>query len=95
MATAPSASTNGNVKQGDSILEILHVKKVYSYTIPSFSAITVKLRHVVIVNDDSSGRISHRQPTLDVFFCEDPSLTSVAVPTKVRVVKACCVLVSE
>ena len=28
------------------IVEILEVKNVYTYTIPSFSAITVRLRHV-------------------------------------------------
>ena len=95
MATVPSSPANDNVEREDTILEILHVKKVYTYTIPSFSAITVKLRHVIIANDDSSGRRSHRQPTLDVFFCEDPLLASVSVPTKVRVVKACCVPVSE
>ena len=94
-ASVPSTpAIDDTFEPEDSILVILRVKEVYSYTIPSFSAITVKLRHVVVANDNSSGLISHNQPTLDVFFREDPVLTSVCVPTKVRVVKACCVPVS-
>ena len=75
---------SNNVEQQDVVLQILHVKEVYTYTIPSISAITVKLRHVIIVNDNLRGRYSHTVPTVDIFFCEGPLLTSVSVPTKVR-----------
>lgn len=76
-------------------LDILAVKEVYTYTIPSFSAVTVRLRHVVVKNyDESIGQQRNVSKTLDVFFCEDEGLTSLKPPVRVKVIRACCIPVS-
>lgn len=73
---------------------LLKVYKSYSYTIPSFSCITLKLRHVQIMseseNDDEPGIIS------DSFFNEEVQLVCPGVlPKQVRISNGCLINVSS
>ena len=67
---------------------VLETKSVYSYTIPSFYAICLKLRHVYARAEDQSGVNFY-----DVFFHEFPGSSSLHVthPAVVRVTNGCIV----
>ena len=54
----------------------------YDYTIPTFSVITVCLRHAVMQIEDEHGQVD----IIDVFFRDDPSL-EVLTPTSVKITK--------
>ncbi len=68
---------------------VLGIKRSYRYTIPSFSAITLNLKHVCIRTDEDEGAVF-----LDVFFNEMPANFSVTVPMQARITSACIVDVS-
>ena len=69
---------------------VLKYGQVYEYTIPSFSVITVVLRHALVQTIEPSG-----QPVLlDIFIREDKSL-SVSLPQELTINEACIVDVSK
>lgn len=82
------------------VLDIMKVGEVFSYTIPSFSVISVQLRRIVISNygrdttDEEIKAHPNASPTLDIFLREDPRFHSLAVPTTIRIIKGCIVPVS-
>ena len=83
---------------GDS-LDILSIGKVFTYTIPSFSVISLRIRHVIISNygrdtDVDAAEIDGASPTLDIFLREDPRFDSLDVPTTIVVFEGCLVPVS-
>ena len=61
----------------------------YDYTIPTFSVITVCLRHAVMQIKDE-----HGVDVIDVFFRDEPSL-EVLTPTSIKITKHCFVDVSN
>ena len=67
-ATPSSRSTPLN-RQDAEVYCIVKFGQTFSYTIPSFSVITVKLRHAVIQHEEN-GLLK----LTDVFFREDQSL---------------------
>ena len=64
---------------------IVKFGQTFSYTIPSFSVITVKLRHAVIQHQEN-GLLK----LTDVFFHEDQSL-NIQTPVSATVSDACVV----
>ena len=82
------------------ILDILQVGEVFSYTIPSFSVISVQLRRIIISNygrettDEEIKDNPDAPSTIDVFLREDSRFNSLVVPTAIRVIDGCIVPVS-
>ena len=74
---------------GDAVHCIVKFGRKYDYTIPSFSVITVSLRHAIMQIEDEHGQVQ----LIDVFFHEDPSL-EVLTPTSVKITKRCSIDVS-
>ncbi len=63
----------------------------YTYTIPSFSSISLKLRHVKIISEDHGGG----EVINDVFFNEEVQLVCPdLLPKRVKITKGCLVDVS-
>ena len=78
--------------QPSQCVTVLSVKESYSYTIPSFSAITMKLRHVEIGVEENG-----QQAVYDSFFHEEHfefGSTQEIVPKPVAIKKGCSVDVS-
>ena len=71
---------------------VLVSKATYLYTIPSFSAISLKLRHMSVRTEDESGVNLY-----DVFFHEFPGCSSLEVthPVVIRVTNGCIVKVKQ
>ena len=72
---------------------VLKVYKLYTYTIPSFCAISLKLRHVQVmsesVNDGDPGVV------YDVFFSEEEqTLSASSFPKQARITNGCTINVS-
>ena len=89
-----SASSEGqSVKsslcsQDDDVYCVLKVGEIYRYTIPSFSVITVYLRHARVQTEDDRGIIN----TLDVFFYDETnSFFNIRIPAEVKVLETCVV----
>ena len=74
---------------GDALHCIIKFGRKYDYTIPSFSVITVSLRHAFMQVENEHGQVQ----LIDVFFRDDPSL-EVQTPISVKVTKHCSVDVS-
>ena len=71
---------------------ILKVGEIYRYTIPSFSVITVYLRHARVQTEDDSGTIS----VLDVFFHDETnSFFDIRLPVEVKVFESCVIQVRQ
>ena len=92
-SSAVSSSTTSDALDGQGANQqdvycIVKFGRTYSYTIPSFSVITVKLRHAVIQYEDN-GLLK----LTDVFFREDPSL-NIQTPVSAMISDACVVDVS-
>lgn len=69
----------------------LDLHKSCEYTIPSFSVVTVSLRHAVVQGHDDEGDLM----VADVFFRNDSSLSAaIRLPQYVRVYDTCFVEVS-
>ena len=70
---------------------VLEAKSSYSYTIPSFYSVCLKLRHVYVRAEEPSGVNLY-----DVFFHEFPGCSSLQVsqPFVVRITNGCIVEVS-
>ena len=67
---------------------VLSVKKSYSYTIPSFAAITLRLRHVLILVEEKSGPANY-----DAFFNEGPDcLNFPEVLPRQALIKTVCLI---
>ena len=69
---------------------VLEAKSLYLYTIPSFCAITLKLKHMYVRAEDETGVNFY-----DVFFHDFPGCSSldVAHPRVARVTNGCIVKV--
>ena len=67
---------------------VLEAKSSYSYTIPSFYAVCLELRHVYVRTENDLGVHFY-----DVFFHEFPGCSSLKVPhpSVVRVTNGCMV----
>ena len=70
------------------LLNVLWAGDIYTYNVPSFSVLTVTLRHVVISFMDQRG-----YQKVDAFMQENPDILTY-VPTSVEVTRACKVEVS-
>lgn len=70
------------------LLNVLWAGDIYAYNVPSFSVLTVTLRHVVISFMDQRG-----YQKVDAFMQENPDILTY-VPTSVEVTRACKVEVS-
>ena len=74
--------------QDDEVYCVLKVGEIYRYTIPSFSVITVYLRHARVQNEDDHGTIH----ILDVFFHDETnSFFNIRVAAEVKVFESCFV----
>ena len=74
--------------QDDDVYCVLKVGEIYRYTIPSFSAITVYLRHAHVQTEDDHGIINF----LDVFFYDETnSFFDIWIPAEVKVFEMCVV----
>ena len=65
---------------------VLKFGDVYKYTVPSFSVVTVYLRHAVVQRCDADGAVEN----FDMFFREDDSLEA-ALPMEATCIEACLV----
>lgn len=85
-------TTPSPVESVDSPAEFCVLKfcKKYRYTIPSFSVITVSLRHVVVQGNNDDGELK----VADIFFRDDDHLLEAQLPQCVRIHDACFVEVS-
>ena len=76
-------------------LELVEIRRQYEYTIPSFSAITVNLRHVVAMHPDYVWEKNKQAlKLLDMFVGDDPVALSGRNSGIIRVLKGCIVNVS-
>lgn len=91
---SPECSSSSSELSGsfpEAVLCVLKFGKLYQYTIPSFSVITVHLRHALAQVKDENGK-----PRLvDFFFRDDDSLNDVLVPVEVEVLQSCNVEVKK
>ena len=76
-------------------LELVEIGRQYEYTIPSFSAITVNLRHVVAMHPDYVWEKNKQAlKLLGMFVGDDPVVLSGRNSGIIRVLKGCIVNVS-
>lgn len=80
---------NSHTQRPEVELCVLKFGEVYEYTIPSFSVITVPLRHAEVQIVDENGDVQ-----LMKFFFKDNSTLGVPLPSKLKVTDACIVEVS-
>ena len=73
-----------------SSLDVVRLGVDFTYTIPSFSAISVSLRQVLFEGVDELNRLVK----YDVFIRDDPSLLNHPIPFSIIVTKSCEVPVS-
>ena len=86
--SSPRSSTpqpDGN----KSLVCVLKYGDTYQYTIPSFSVLSVQLRHAVIQAIERGNPV-----VLDIFISEDP-LLNVSLPHELAIDEACIVDVSS
>ena len=88
-ASSESQSAKSSVcSKDDDVYCVLKVGEVYRYTIPSFSVITVYLRHARVQTEDDRGAVN----VLDVFFHDETnSFFDIRVPAEVKVFESCIV----
>lgn len=74
-------------------VDILHLREIVSYTIPSFTVITVQLRHVVMALCDDEDTVKH----YDAFVNVSPNADCVIPepPATITVTESCNVNVSS
>ena len=72
-------------------MTVLETKTSYLYTIPSFSAITLKLKHIYVRTDEEDGVFF-----FDVFFHEYPRCSRLEVthPRLARITNGCLIEVN-
>lgn len=81
-------------KEPTIFLELLEIGRGYDYTIPSFSAITVNLRHVALHPDYVWDKDKQALKLLDMFVGDDPVALSGRTSGIIKVLKGCIVDVS-
>ena len=81
-----SEDASSSTPFGDTVHCVVKFGRKYDYTIPSFSVITVCLRHAVVQVDDEHGQLK----VMDVFFRDDPSL-EIPTPISAKITKHCIV----
>ena len=82
-----SQDSNHDEEFPDPSLCVLRFGKSYPYTIPSFSVITVQLRHAVVQGINDYGELK----VADVFLKDDLALPSLPTPRPITPKKACYV----
>ena len=79
-------------KQRTILLELLEIGRRYEYTIPSFSAIKVNLRHVVALHPDYVwNKNKQALKLLDMLVGDDPVALSGRNSAIIKVLKGCIV----
>lgn len=72
--------------QDNDVYCILKVGEIYRYTTPSFSAITMYLRHSCVQTEDDRGIIN----VLDIFFHNKTnSFFDIRIPAEVKIFETC------
>ena len=89
--SSESQSVKSSVcSQDEDVYCVLKVGEIHRYTIPSFSVITVYLRHARVQTEDEHGTVR----VLDVFFHDEAnSFFGIRVPAEVRAFESCFVQV--
>uniref|UniRef100_A0A1X7STU9 Uncharacterized protein n=1 Tax=Amphimedon queenslandica TaxID=400682 RepID=A0A1X7STU9_AMPQE len=82
-------SISSSSSNSDEIVDIIRIGQSFSYTIPSFSVITVELRQAVICVGEKKV-VKH----IDIFLRETQDIT-VRVPSSIKVLESCYVKISE